>query len=71
MDQIIYISLLDEGTSVYRPVMAEKISKDIYKIKSDFYDSKDEDWEFLPGSLVCVELKELSGQEVLVATKLF
>jgi hypothetical protein len=32
------------------------------------YDAEDEDWEFKPGTIVRVELRSLSGEELLVAT---
>lgn len=52
----IYIRLLDEGTEVYRPVKAMKVSKNIYKINSK--PSDDEVWEFLYGDhLICKDKK--------------
>jgi hypothetical protein len=54
---IIYVQLLEEGTVAYRPTRGEQIRSNAYRILStDDYDSKDEVWEFPPGSIVeCVE----------------
>ena len=68
MKKTIYIQLLGEGTVVYRPVPAIEISENIYKIKGEkIYDPDDEEWEFLPGTIVKVEQKELEGEKVFVA----
>ncbi len=70
MEEKIYIKLLGEGTTVYRPVNAMKIDKKIFKISSNMvYDSDDEVWEFLPGSTVLVKELTLEGERVLVAIK--
>lgn len=70
MEKIIYVQLLGEGTVVYRPVPAIKIKDDLYKIQGrEIYDSYDEEWEFLPQSVVVVQEQELEGRYVLVAIK--
>ena len=70
MNKMIYVKLLNEGTEVFRPDSAIKISDSIYEIRFlKKYDSEDEKWEFIPGSRVIVEEKFLEGQAVLVATK--
>lgn len=64
----IYIKLLDEGTEAYRPVSATKMGEGVYQLEGfDIYDPEDETWEFLPGTYVTVEEKNLSGVNVLVA----
>jgi len=68
MGKTIYIKLLGEGTVVYRPVPAMEIDEKIYKIMgTDIFDPDDEEWEFLPGSLVRVEVKEFDGEKIFVA----
>ena len=68
MEYIIYIRLLEEGTTAYRPVSATKIGENVFQIKGfDTYDPEDEIWEFLPGSTVLVEEQTLSNKKVLVA----
>ena len=66
----IYVKLLNEGTEVYRPVTAEKISESVYKMHGfELYDEEDETWEFKPGSLVSVVEKILEDTVVLVAVQ--
>ncbi len=72
MKKIIYVELLDEGTTVFRPVPSTKIKDGVYKLGGeDFYDPEDEKWEFEPESLVKVKEKSLSGEIVLVAHERF
>jgi len=68
MERIIYIQLLGEGTLVYRPVPAIEVGENIYQLKGEeIFDPEDEEWEFLPGTKVSVEQRELEGEKVLVA----
>lgn len=70
MIQDVYIQLLNEGIRVYRPVPATHINGNIFKLGGDeFYDPEDEQWEFLPGSIILVEEQNLDGEIVLVAIK--
>ncbi|MBO9540446.1 hypothetical protein J7643_07635 [bacterium] len=63
-----YIRLLNEGTTVYRPVPASQITSNIYILNgADIYDPEVEEWEFVPGSRVIVEKRQLEKGEVLVA----
>lgn len=58
----IFVYLLNEGTDVWRPVKARKISQYVYQIIGIDDEHSDEQWEFTEGSLVdCVE-KTLSGR---------
>ena len=67
----IYIRLLNEGTEVYRPVPSLQQGDNIYKVfGNDIYDPNDETWEFLPGSVVICEQRQLSGEICLVAKSL-
>lgn len=66
----IYVKLMNEGSVAYRPIPSSKVSDNIYKLMgSDIYDIEDETWEFLPGTLVLTEKKELGGKLVLVAVE--
>jgi len=70
MEKIIYIQLLGEGTLVYRPVLSVKVDEDVYQVGGkDIYDPDDEEWEFLPESIVKVEERELEDGKVLVAVE--
>ena len=63
----IYVSLLNEGTDVWRPVMAEHIREDVYRIVGEPPDSEGEEWEFAPGDIVRCRKQKLSGGDCLVA----
>lgn len=53
MKKEIYIRLLNEGTLVYRPVLAVQVRPLIFKVPGDnIFDPENEEWEFLPGTLV-------------------
>ena len=66
----IYIPLLNEGTSVVRPTQGIKLGENLYQVlPTQDYDPKDEQWAFLPGSVVECVLESRSGREVLVARK--
>ena len=70
MKKTIYVKLLDEGTIVYRPVPAIEVNKGVFELFGfDIYNPDDEIWEFMPGTLVITEEKNLSGETVLVAIK--
>lgn len=66
----IYVALLDEGTSVWRPVKAQRIGEDMYRIVSENLDPDDEHWQFPPGTVMRCEVRRLSGGESLVAVEL-
>lgn len=66
----IYVALLDEGTSVWRPVEAQLLGENIYRIVSENADPDDEHWEFSTGSLVRCEVRRLSGGEAIVAVEI-
>lgn len=63
----IHVALLGEGTKVWRPVRANLVSDNIYRIIEQPYDRGSETWEFTPGSEVVCEQQYLSGGTVLVA----
>lgn len=68
MQENIYIQLLGEGTTVYRPVPSTKLYSNTYIIGGgNIYDPEDEEWEFTPKEIVQVEKRELEGEMVLVA----
>jgi len=61
MDEI-YVSLLEEGTDVWRPVPARRLGPSVYLIYPEApYNRDDEIWEFPPGSRVVIAEKVLSG----------
>jgi hypothetical protein len=65
----IYVALLDEGTDVWRPVQAEHLSGNVYRILSQSYDRQIESWQFEPGEVVFCEMIESSEGRILAATR--
>jgi hypothetical protein len=65
----IYVSLLGEGVDVWRPVQAEHVHGDRYRIVSQPYDRAIETWQFEPGDEVTCEMVKASDGLVLGATR--
>ncbi len=63
----IYVALLDEGVEVWRPVEAQHLSGDTYRIVEQQYDRETESWEFGPGDTVVCETIEASDGTILAA----
>ena len=59
----IYVYLLDEGTDVWRPVQAEKLSENTFRIVSQNNDPENEKWQFSTGDIVKCEEKILSNSK--------
>lgn len=55
----IYVYLPDEAVDVWRPVIAERLGPDLFRIADSV--PEDEQWEFLPGQMVRVRERRLSG----------
>lgn len=66
----IYLSLLDEGVEVRRPVQATHIEDNVYLIVTQPYDREVERWEFEPGDRVVCEPVETGDGRVLAAVRL-
>ena len=65
----IYVALADESVDVWRPVQAEHVHGNVYRILDQEYNRSIESWEFEPGEEVICELIESSGGRILAATK--
>jgi len=52
----IYVERLDEGVDVWRPVQAELLSDNTYRILNQHYDRSIERWQFGPGDVVLWEM---------------
>ena len=63
----IYVSLLDEGTDVWRPVTAVPEAAGVYRITAENPDPANERWQFATGTRVRCARRRLNGEEVLVA----
>ena len=66
----IYVYLENEGTDVWRPVLAERLGRDVYRIAPDASEPEGEQWQFKAGALVRCESKVLSdGKAKMVAVE--
>lgn len=64
--ETIYVELLDEAVTAFRPVTAVRRPDGSFELPSS--QPPDEQWAFPPGSLVRCELRDLGdGQAVLLA----
>ena len=64
----VYVALLNEGTSVWRPVQAMPSGANHSVICGNV--PQDEEWQFVPGQRVRCEHREFQGQgEALVAVE--
>lgn len=66
----VYMPLMDEGASVWRPVPAWQIDRETFIVlRPEGYDPDDEKWQFPPGSTVVCEPKTLPDGTVLAAVR--
>ena len=64
----IYIRLLEEATTCFRPTQAVPLGESAYRVlPTDGYDPTDEVWEFLPGSTVHCEPVDIGSRPCLLA----
>lgn len=56
----IFVRLLHEGVEVWRPVQADHLYDDVYRITDQPYDREVETWQFEPGNDVVCELTPLT-----------
>ena len=68
----VWIPLLNEGTVVSRPARAEIVGIGLYRVlATPDYDPEDEEWAYLPGSVVrCRLATSDDGGVYLLATEL-
>lgn len=55
MTETIFVSLLGEAVDVWRPVRADHVYGDVYRIIEQPYDPAVEAWRFAPGDVVRCE----------------
>ena len=63
--ETIYMYLPDEAVDVWRPVQAERLGPDLYRVLGPV--PEEEVWQFPPGSIVRVQMKRLDGGDCPVA----
>jgi hypothetical protein len=62
----VFVALLDEGTTVWRPVRAKHVADDVYLLQGNVPDG--ESWQFLPNTQVrCKAHNFRDGENGLVA----
>jgi hypothetical protein len=68
----VYIPLLNEGTTVSRPTMAEVLGDNIYRVlATPDYDPELETWEYPPGSIVRCRKGAWKEHEILIASEIY
>jgi hypothetical protein len=65
----IFVYLPDEQVDVWRPVQAEHLRENVYKIVEQPHDEEDETWQFEPGDEVVCELIDSSEGRILAAMR--
>jgi hypothetical protein len=65
----IYVALVDEGVDVWRPVQAEHLGDNLFRILDQSYDRAIESWQFEPGDVVLCEMIESSDGRILAAIR--
>jgi hypothetical protein len=63
----VFVKLVDELVDVWRPVLADRLHDDVYRISDQAYDRSTETWEFGPGDEVICELIESSDGRIFAA----
>jgi hypothetical protein len=66
----IYVLLPDEPVTAWRPVEAEHMGENTYRILSQPYDETEERWEFVPGDEVICEQTKTHDGSILTAKRL-
>lgn len=64
----IFVSLLDEGVDVWRPVAAKPHGHNVYLILEQPYDRDLERWQFEPGDHVTCAFVDAAEGRILAAT---
>lgn len=65
----IYVYLENEGTDVWRPVMALPLGNDLYQIITENTNPDDENWQFSRGDIVRCKEKAFANGTNLVAVE--
>jgi hypothetical protein len=64
---VVYVALHDEGTAVWRPVMAEPLGSSLFRLVGPV--PEDEVWEFPPGTIVRCEVRNFNSGAALIAVE--
>lgn len=68
---LVFVDLPDEATPTIRPTNAEVLGGNLYRLlPTERYDPENEEWEFLPGTIVVCEMRMTGeGARALIAVK--
>ncbi len=67
----VYVQLLDEGTTTFRPTKAVELGPNLYRLlPTATFERDEEQWEFPPGSVVECDRENKGGEKVMVAKRL-
>lgn len=71
VEKTIYIQLLNEGLITARPAYGQYIEANVFRVlQPEDYDPEDEEWEFVPGSIVrCQETDWGDGRILYLAVE--
>jgi hypothetical protein len=65
----IYVALLNENIDVWRPIKAQRLQANVYRIVSQPYDTTIETWQFVPGDIVQCEMVRMHEGNFLTAVR--
>lgn len=65
----IFVRLPEESVEVWRPVKAEHVRENVFRIVDQPYDSDIEAWQFIPGDEVICEMVDVSDGRIFAATR--
>jgi hypothetical protein len=66
----IFVRLLNEGTDVWRPTTGRRVDNMVFEVlPTPEYEYQDEDWEFVPGTIVECEEQQRGEDRIVVAVR--
>jgi hypothetical protein len=65
----IHVALVGEDVDVWRPVLAEQLTGNVYRIVVQPYNREIETWQFEPGDCVVCENRESENGAILAAIR--
>lgn len=65
----IFVRLVDEAVDAWRPIRAERLEDNRYRIVEQRYDRDTEEWQFEPGDRVVCELIDSDEGSFLAAVR--
>jgi hypothetical protein len=63
----VYVGLIGEGTDVWRPTSAYRLTEAVYVLSNENFDTETEAWAIAPGSLITVTNQQTRAGFIPVA----